>query len=769
VGYAPNAAARSLRSGKTHRVALVYRRPLDDPHHASSYGAVTEALAGYLHDLDHHLLVQPHDTQEQVLAHLDDLARARSADLIVLWGREGDVEAQAAHGERLGIPFIVKGRHEQAHPAWPQVEFDHEAMMMTVVVRFTAEGHQRIAYVGHAADEPFRYRLFDGFQAAMIATTGAPAPDDLVFHGSDFSREAEGVVAGWFALPKTRRPTALAVGADSAAWEHLELALARRGLLLGDQPGQIAIAGNTGGPLHLLFGRGHVFDVDFFPLARVGCERLIGPLLRGEAAVRTGRPLPARPAPDPDARPARLRYRPPDERKSPMRRLTVALAAAALLAAPAARAQTVTGKDMAGYAAAFGLEPARQAKSWEVREVAVRVGDSEGANVLWPKQTATFTFRFTNKTDRPLTAEGRLETIPYGTRIKPGGIWTPTVFPIGKSPGSAPLIISLPPKGTAEVTVTPPIPERFGGYALVADLGTAGRAFAATLVRVPPPEPGRVQYPTYALDLPWPNEMSEAVATLFDRLGVRGCRMARATTPPPRPTSRSATGTSRSTSAGHRSTTSRHADRRRGRRPDAARPSPALARRQGRDARHEVRLRLAARSRPGLREVVAVHGVPLRLAEGTGQRHRAVERAVEGISISGWGADMLRYRELYERMAKGIVAARASDGIQVLIGGALLLHQHAGQALLRRHRQVSALPGLRQHPLPAACRRPGTGEDMGEPAVALWPGPRLGYGELDSELGRPRGGRHRLDAGAGTEPDRGYLPGQRLHARDPER
>jgi len=41
----------------------------------------------------------------------------------------------------------------------------------------------------------------------------------------------------------------------------------------------------------------------------------------------------------------------------------------------------------------------------------------------------------------------------------------------------------------------------------------------------------------------------------------------------------------------------------------------------------------------------------------------------EGLSISGWGADIPRYRDLYTRMAEGIEEARKRDGVQVLIGG----------------------------------------------------------------------------------------------------
>ena len=41
----------------------------------------------------------------------------------------------------------------------------------------------------------------------------------------------------------------------------------------------------------------------------------------------------------------------------------------------------------------------------------------------------------------------------------------------------------------------------------------------------------------------------------------------------------------------------------------------------------------------------------------------------EGISISGWGADMLRYREIFRHMAHGIIDARKEANVQVLIAG----------------------------------------------------------------------------------------------------
>jgi hypothetical protein len=347
-----------------------------------------------------------------------------------------------------------------------------------------------------------------------------------------------------------------------------------------------------------------------------------------------------------------------------------AIGGSASLALPKpAQAQMVTGKDMPGFAAAFGLDGNRRT-TYEAKETAISVGNSVGANVLWPGETARITFRFTNKTAQPLRAEGRLEVVRYGTSVETGDVWVPHVFKIADA-GSVPLSLNLPANGSEEATVAPPIPATFGGYALIADLGTAGRAFSATLVRTPKPEPGRVQFPTYALDLPWPFEMSEAVATLFERLGVKGCRMG----------------------AGYRPTTD----------PGFQDSLKEFDQQAGWAQKHNVTVMLTVgeggapmplgRPRPWLtpdgvmqetksdyawlpeydadfqkwsRYVAGRYGWP----KGPVNAMELWNEPWEGISISGWGADMLRYRDLYARMAQGIVAARRDDGVRVLIGGA---------------------------------------------------------------------------------------------------
>jgi len=195
-----------------------------------------------------------------------------------------------------------------------------------------------------------------------------------------------------------------------------------------------------------------------------------------------------------------------------------------LLLANLCWAQMKTGADMPGYAEVFGLEKGQQASSYKVEEIAVEAGSSTMANVLWPGEPLTVVLRFTNQTQSELKASGRLEVVSYGTSVPPGDVWVPHVFKIAEA-GSTPIEIDLPASGSENITIHPQIPERFGGYALIADVEGHGRAFAAAVVRTVRPDEGRVQFPTYALDMTWDEFMNEGVFVLFQKLGVKGARM----------------------------------------------------------------------------------------------------------------------------------------------------------------------------------------------------------------------------------------------------
>jgi len=337
---------------------------------------------------------------------------------------------------------------------------------------------------------------------------------------------------------------------------------------------------------------------------------------------------------------------------------------------PATGAQMVTGKDMPGYAEAFGLRAQQLAKTIEVRQTGVVVGEAEGANVLWPGDRATLTFRFRNKTSVAATVAGRMEVVRYATSVRTGDVWVPHVRKLADC-GSVPLRFTLPASGEAEVSVEPPIPAEYGGYALIADLGPLGRLFCAAMVRVIKPDPGREQFPTFALDLPWPHEMSEAVATLFERLGIKGCRMGAAYYPTTWPDFE-----------GHHRQFIEHLNWAHkhhitvmltiggsGAAMPLNRPRPWLS-------PDNVMLDTKADYawlpeydpdfRKWTKRFVGQFGWP----KGPVNAVELWNEPWEGISISGWGADMIRYRDMYRHMAMGVEDARREDGVQVLIGGA---------------------------------------------------------------------------------------------------
>lgn len=282
LNYRPHSAARALRSGKTQNVALVYVAP-DQPHHQTGYSSVMEALARFLYAHGYQLLVQPLATQADALAHLREMARTRACDVVVLWDTESNVEEQGLLLTRMGMPFAVKGRHEERHPDWPQVEFDHEAMMAGAVDLLAKEhGRTRFAFIGYGSGAVYETRFLDGFHAAARAATGRPVPPHFVLSTDTFPDAVFERAAAWLDLPEAVRPNAVILGAGRA-WEPLEIALARRGVRIGHAPGEMAVAGTSSGPVKLLFGNAHCSrGTDFFELAEAMCWRLVLPLMRGD-------------------------------------------------------------------------------------------------------------------------------------------------------------------------------------------------------------------------------------------------------------------------------------------------------------------------------------------------------------------------------------------------------------------------------------------------------------------------------------------------------
>jgi hypothetical protein len=330
--------------------------------------------------------------------------------------------------------------------------------------------------------------------------------------------------------------------------------------------------------------------------------------------------------------------------------------------------QMVTGAKMPGFAETFGIT--QQARDYDVEEIAVAAGQTEGVNLVLPGEQMKLAFRFSNKAAKILSADAELHVIGYRTEVARGDVWVPHVYSMGEGK-PVHFHLEIPAKGTQIITLSPEIGERFGGYGLVVEVDGHGRAFAGTAVRSMQPVTGRVQYPTYALDATWPQFMNEKVFTLFERLGVKGMRLAASYAPQNAP--------------------------------EYAELESNLDKYMNWAKQHDVTVMLTldngsmmtqplGRPRPWLspdgtmlktksdqawlpsydqdfqnwvQRITAKYGWP----QGNVNAVELWNEPWESTSISGWGADIPRYREIFTHMAEGVEAARKNAGVDVLTGG----------------------------------------------------------------------------------------------------
>lgn len=335
------------------------------------------------------------------------------------------------------------------------------------------------------------------------------------------------------------------------------------------------------------------------------------------------------------------------------------------------RAQMKTGSDMPGFRDAFALREGEAAKDYAVQEIEVHTGKQSMANVLWPGDSLEMTLRFTNNSDVPLNAEGKLEMIRYGTSVPVGDVWEPHVFRISDE-GSIPISVKLPAHSSVNVTVQPPVPAAFGGYALITDLPGHGRVFAAAVARVMKPETGRVQFPTYALDTTWDEFMNEGVFVLFEKLGVKGMRMGAAFNPGATEEFRRSAATldryltwARAHDVTVMLTLGDGDDRSM---QPLHRPRPWLSQETKMLETKDDRAWLPSYDldfQNWVESLTSKYGWP----RGNVNAVELWNEPWEAVSISGWGADIPRYRDIYTHMAMGVEAARSKAGVKVLIGG----------------------------------------------------------------------------------------------------
>lgn len=331
------------------------------------------------------------------------------------------------------------------------------------------------------------------------------------------------------------------------------------------------------------------------------------------------------------------------------------IALSACLLAPVS-AQMKTGEQMKHYDAVFGVKSRQRHYDYN----AILLDSNAPGNVFHPGERPQLTFQLQNNLDQPIKLKGKVDVMAYGTQRIPGNIWLPEVHKIAAYEPIS-LAVDLPPKGWRNFTIDVPIPNRKGGYALVVDLGEYGRRFLTSLVQTFEPTTERVLYPKQSLE-----SMPPAI---LERLGIQAIRLAVEYTPSDHPKYNqlmAQLGDELRKLHDHKVTVTLEIGAGPGRQP-LGRPRPHLTDNNimmGGKMDHAWLPADDDDYQQFVYDIARQYGWP----QGPVTSFMLWNEPWEGGSISGWQADMVRYRELYRRMGDAIVQARSDAGVDVLIG-----------------------------------------------------------------------------------------------------
>lgn len=319
-------------------------------------------------------------------------------------------------------------------------------------------------------------------------------------------------------------------------------------------------------------------------------------------------------------------------------------------------AQMKSPPDWVNYEEVLGVK--NRLRHYDFDVSAVR--SSAPANILWPGEQPVYTIQIMNNTQEPMQTEGKIDLIHYGTRGRPNDVWLPEMVKLGET-GSIAVSVNIPVSGKIEMDIHPIIPAGFGGYALVLDLGNYGRRLITSLIRTYAANPQRLQFPKQALD--------DMGADFLQRVGVQAIRMGvdyTASTDPEYTKKKEVLEQKLKEYKEKNITVLLMFGAGTGQMPlGMSRPfldSNNIMRKTKQDY---AWLPSADKDFGNFVKRLCVdYGWP----KGPVTAVSLWNEPWEGMSISGWQADIPRYREIYRTMADAVLEAR-QKGAQVLVGG----------------------------------------------------------------------------------------------------
>lgn len=341
-----------------------------------------------------------------------------------------------------------------------------------------------------------------------------------------------------------------------------------------------------------------------------------------------------------------------------MRVRSLLLGTICLFVMQAATGQMKEPQDWLGYEQVLGLKNGLRSYDYDVD----LISSSAPANVFWPGDPVRLQFQLVNNTNQPIHADAKMYVIRYGTRGIPNDIWQPRMVKLDYEK-VVPVKLDINPNGYTNTSLSIDNIKEYGGYAVVFDLGKNGRRLGTSFVLSMKPSPVKMQYPKQSLDY--------LGVDFLQRMGVQSIRYGvpyMATTNPGYQAYLQELKRLMKNFKDNNITVMLMFGE-----GQTAQSMPLGISRPHLDSTGKfLRTKQDLAWMPDMdedfkkyvKELCMDFGWP----NGPVTSLCLWNEPWEGSSISGWQADMLRYREIYTRMAEAVLEAR-KEGRDVLVGG----------------------------------------------------------------------------------------------------
>jgi DNA-binding LacI/PurR family transcriptional regulator len=211
LNYYPTAAARSLASGKTHRIGLILGRGQKRLSADAFLPAFLQGVTASVGQRGYLLVLQMEEDVPSHEAYIR-LIREQQVDGLIISGPRSD-DPILSELKEDGFPLLLHGQLKDCR--MPCVDVDNKAGAYQAVMHLIGLGQRRIAFISNA---PFSYsgaqERFAGYKQALTEHD-IPLDESLIQEGEFLPETGQAAMERVLALPE--RPTALFAASDVMA------------------------------------------------------------------------------------------------------------------------------------------------------------------------------------------------------------------------------------------------------------------------------------------------------------------------------------------------------------------------------------------------------------------------------------------------------------------------------------------------------------------------------------------------------------------------